>query len=572
MNTFKWIWGYLYQTRAMILLGVGVLTLQQLVQIMAQGSQKFLIDDVLIGKEYGKLSWVLLYLASTSLVSYGLNWWGNYLTRVNQLTLHRRMGSSLMAVIQRKPVAEIQNQRTAKWVQYFTSDIQQVTDFLSRDLAKGVQQVAATLFLIGIIAWASPVILILVVIFSVVYIGLGRYFGPIMRRQTREMQEKRGDLLVKIEEGIASTREVIAYNRMEWEEKNFRSAFAAFFDKVMQNGKMSNTQLLLSNSTQWIGRLGVLIIGGYEVIQGSATLGMFVVVYQYSNQLFSNFQNVFNFFMNLSGRMAYVDRVKGLFEQEQSPGGTKKLTGAVRSIRFDQVSFAYSEESRSVLNQLSLVLETGRKIAIVGTSGGGKSTIAQLLLRFFEPTQGAIRVNGKRLSEIRMDDWMSRISVVFQEPFLLPDTVRNNLLLGREHISEEQLTEACRIAQIHDFIESLDQGYDTIIGERGYTLSGGQRQRLAIARAIVGDPEILLLDEATSALDMETERLMQEELDRIREGRTTIIIAHRLSTIRNADVILVMDQGRLAEHGTHEELMASGDIYKRLVASMAEAS
>lgn len=572
MNTFKWIWGYLYQTRGMILLGVGVLALQQLVQIMAQGSQKFLIDDVLIGKQYGQLTWVLLYLASTSLVSYGLNWWGNYLTRLNQLTLHRRMGSSLMAVIQRKPVAEIQNQRTAKWVQYFTSDIQQVADFLSRDLARGVQQVAATLFLIGIIAWASPMILILVVLFSAVYIGLGRYFGPIMRRQTREMQEKRGDLLVKIEEGIASTREVIAYNRMAWEEKNFRSAFAAFFDKVMENGKMSNTQLLLSNSIQWIGRLGVLVIGGYEVIQGSATLGMFVVVYQYSNQLFSNFQNVFNFFMNLSGRMAYVDRVKGLFEQEQTPAGTKKLTGAVRSIRFDQVSFAYSEESRSVLNRLSLVLETGRKIAIVGTSGGGKSTIAQLLLRFFEPTQGAIRVNGKPLNEIRLDEWMSRISVVFQEPFLLPDTIRSNLLLGREHITEEQLIEACRIAQIHDFIESLEQGYETVIGERGYTLSGGQRQRLAIARAIVGDPEILLLDEATSALDMETERRMQEELDRIRKGRTTIIIAHRLSTIRNADHILVMDQGRLAEQGTHEELMATGDIYKRLVASIAEAS
>ena len=166
---------------------------------------------------------------------------------------------------------------------------------------------------------------------------------------------------------------------------------------------------------------------------------------------------------------------------------------------------------------------------------------------------------------------MSRISVVFQEPFLLPDTIRNNLLLGRD-LTDDELYEACRIAQIHDFIESLEEGYETVIGERGYTLSGGQRQRLAIARAIISDPDILILDEATSALDMETERVMQEELDHLRKGRTTIIIAHRLSTIRNADIIFVMDQGKLAEKGTHEELMANGVIYKQLVASMAEAS
>lgn len=572
MKTIKWIWNYIYQSRKMILISIAVLALQQWVQLMSQGSQKFFIDDILVNKHYDKLKWVLLYLTSTSLVAYGLNWIGNYLTRVNQLHLHRLMGTSLMAVIQRKPVAEMQNQRTAKWVQYFTSDIQQVSDFVSRDLAKGIQQVAGTLFLIGVIAWASPMILILVVFFSALYIGLGRYYGPIMRSQTKEMQDRRGDLLVKIEEGISSTREILAYNRLKWEETIFRRTFQIFYDKVMQNGKLTNSQLLMSNTVQWMGRLGVLVIGGYEVIQGNTTLGTFVIVYQYSNQLFQNFQNVFNFFMNMSGRLAFVDRVKELFEQEQVSEGTKNLTGGIRSIRFEQVSFAYSEEGRQVLNQLSMLMETGGKIAIVGTSGGGKSTIAQLLLRFFEPTRGSIRVNGTPLGEIRMEQWMSRISVVFQEPFLLPDTIRNNLLLGRDHLTDEDLFEACRIAQIHDFIVSLEDGYDTIIGERGYTLSGGQRQRLAIARAIVNDPEILLLDEATSALDMETERLMQEELDHLRNGRTTIIIAHRLSTIRNADVIFVMDQGKLAEKGTHDELMATGVIYKQLVASMAEAS
>lgn len=570
MVTIRWIWGFVRQARWTIAFSMLVLVIGQWAQILAQGSQKFLIDDILVGKQYEKLTWVLLYFTVTYLASYVLNWWGRYLTRMNGLLLNRLMGSKLMAVIQRMPVPALQSGRTAKWVQYFTSDIQQVTAFVSDDLPRGIQQIAGTLLLIVVIGWNSPVVLAIVSVFSAMYIGLGRYFSPIMRKQTREMQEKRGEMLTKIEEGISSTREVIAFNRMEWEEKNFRGAFAAFFSKVMENGKLSNSQLLLSNSVQWIGRMAVLLFGGYQVIQGHVTIGVFVVVYQYSNQLFNNFQTVFNFAMTMSGQLAYADRVRVLFDQDTMPDGTKALKSKVDKLSFDNVTFAYPGTERNVLNELNLTMPTGQKIAVVGASGGGKSTITQLLLRFFEPSAGAIRVNGVSLSDIRMDDWMKRIAIVFQEPFLLPDTIRNNLLLGRDDIPESKMIEACRAAQIHEFIQSMENGYDTVVGERGYTLSGGQRQRVAIARAIMGDPEILILDEATSALDMETEHRLQDQLDRLRAGKTTIIIAHRLSTVRNADRIMVMHQGRLVEQGTHQELMAGGEVYPRLVTAMSE--
>ncbi|MEF3305000.1 ABC transporter ATP-binding protein [Paenibacillus sp. GYB003] len=570
MKTARWIYGLVRQMRWALTLSMLVLVAGQWAQIAAQGSQKFLIDDVLVGKRYDQLKWVLLYLAVTYLSSYVLNWWGRYLTRMNGLALHRHMGGRLMAMIQRLPVASIQGGRTAKWVQYFTSDIQQVSSFVTDDLPRGIQQIAGTLLLIAVIGLNSPVVLAIVSAFSALYIGLGRYFGPIMRRQTREMQEKRGDMLTKIEEGISSTREVIAFNRMEWEQKSFRGAFAVFFDKVMQNGKLANSQLLLSNSVQWIGRLAVLVFGGYSVIRGDVSIGVFVIVYQYSNQLFTNYQTVFNFAMNMSGQLAYADRVKELLAQDVIAEGDKPLRSPVHSLTFEGVTFAYPGTERIVLDDLHMSLPAGKKIAIVGSSGGGKSTIAQLLLRFFEPASGCIRVNGIPLPELRQSDWMGKLSVVFQEPFLLPDTIRNNIVFGRTDVSESRMIEACKAAQIHDFIESLEDGYDTVVGERGYTLSGGQRQRIAIARAIAGEPELLILDEATSALDMETEKRLQDRLDEERAGKTTMIIAHRLSTIRNADVIFVMHQGRLVEQGTHQELMASGDVYRRLVSIMNE--
>lgn len=571
METIRWIWGYAVKARWGILLSMAVLAAGQSAQIMAQGSQKFLIDDVLVGKHYDKLGWVLMYFTFTYIASYFLNWWGRYLTRMNGLSLHKGIGGSLMAVIQRTPVSSIQSGRTAKWVQYFTSDLQNVSTFIAEELPRGFQQIAGTLLLIGIIGWNSPVVLAIVSVFSVLYIAIGRLYAPIMRKQTKEMQEKRGDLLTKIEEGISSTREVIAYNRMAWEEKLFRSSFAVFFDKVMENGKLANTQLLLSNTVQWIGRMSVLIWGGYSVIQGDVSIGLFVIIYQYSNQLFTNFQTVFDFVMNMSGKLAFVDRVKGIFDQEVVKDGTTPLQSAIRSVEFDRVTFSYPGTERIVLNELNLALPCGKKIAIVGASGGGKSTIMQLLLRFFDPTGGFIRINSVPLPDIRMADWMGKVAVVFQEPFLLPDTIRNNLLLGRDDIAEEQMIEACRAAQIHDFIESLEQGYKTVVGERGYTLSGGQRQRVAIARAVMGDPDILILDEATSALDMETEQKLQRNVDELREGKTTIIIAHRLSTIRNADLILVMQAGQLVEQGTHHELMAGGEVYRKLVSTMSDA-
>jgi ABC-type multidrug transport system fused ATPase/permease subunit len=212
-----------------------------------------------------------------------------------------------------------------------------------------------------------------------------------------------------------------------------------------------------------------------------------------------------------------------------------------------------------------------RKIAFVGGSGGGKSTIAQLLIRFYEPYKGNIRVNGFPLQDFERKSWSDKVAIVFQEPYLFPDTIRNNLLLDKKEMLEEEIIEACRIACIHNFIESLPDGYDTMLGERGITLSGGQRQRIALARSVLRKPEILILDEATSALDLHTEREVMRNLDEQRQGSLTIIIAHRLSTVANADMIVVMDKGKITEQGKHEELMDKNSVYKSLHSMQSES-
>lgn len=412
--------------------------------------------------------------------------------------------------------------------------------------------------------------LVFILFFSVLYLVLGKKFGLPIRQASKELQEARSNFLVHMEEGVSSTREVIAFHREEWELKKYNDNFAIYYDKVIKEVKLENKKLFWSDPLKWGASLIVLGYGGYMVMQGSLTIGMYVVIYQFTSQLMTAIHDVYSFAMESQSRLAMVDRVRHVVQGPQVSDGDEKLEGPITSLELDAITFKYTENTGHVLKKLSLHIPIGKKVAFVGTSGGGKSTITQLLARFYDPDEGCIRVNGRPLTKIRRKAWMSRLSVVFQDPYLFPDTIRNNVLLGLQ-ASEADLREVCTKACIDEFVQSLAKGYDTELGERGINLSGGQKQRLALARALLRNSEILILDEATSSLDLETERHVQKQIDELRQGLTTIIIAHRLSTVRNADIIYVMDQGQVAEQGTHEELMAGDTLYRKLVYSQMEA-
>jgi ABC-type bacteriocin/lantibiotic exporter with double-glycine peptidase domain len=527
--------------------------------------QKILIDDVFTKGKYELLPIVIGVFAVAGIVySLMFTMTSRSLVR-NEFAVSRSLLTRMLKRIEGIPIERFQNERTGKYVYSFTQDLYISASVIGWQIPRGMQETLNLCILMTIIGISSPILLLMIVGLCTIYVLIGYYFTPKLKAQARKVAEKRTALLIQIEEGVASTREVVAYHRLKWEEKLYHKMFSEYFEQVMAEGKLVNRQIRFSDPMKW--GIGILVLGycGMQLINDHMSIGTFVILFQFSTQLSDSFYNLFQFIMGMSSQLANVDRVQRILELEQHDEGRQSMDHPIESLTFSETSFRYSPELPEVIRGFKADLPIGRKIAFVGTSGGGKSTIAQLLVRFYDPSLGTLKLNGIAAQEYNREQWANKVSIVFQDPYMFSDTIRENLMLGRDGVTEADIEEACRIAQIHDYILALPEGYDTNIGERGIKLSGGQRQRIAIARAIVRDPEILVLDEATSALDLETERQLLAALEARREGQTTIMIAHRLSTIENADVIFVMDQGALAETGTHDELLASGRVYQQLL-------
>ncbi|WP_100408020.1 ABC transporter ATP-binding protein [Bacillus solitudinis] len=571
-NNSKWLSRYVSPVKGLVILATLLMIAESYAFLATIGLQQTLIDDVLIARDYDSLNQVLLLIIVAFIVYSFLFTFGPHMIHKSNAAITENLVHDFMRYMYQIPTSSLHKERTGSFVHYVVHDIGTVGGMIGNDVPRGLQQLGAALVLFFVVGMYSPVILIFSLVCCIAYVFLGRYFSKRLKKRAKDVQNARSNLIVHMEEGISSTREVIAYHRMDWEKRIYDRYFAGYFDAVMKEGKLINLQLISSEPIKWGVTIFILAYGGYLVLQGQMTIGTFVILYQFSNQLVSTFQNLFNLVMGFSGKLASLERVRNVMDSPTWKNGTKKIKTNVKSLQLKDVHFSYSEGTNEIISNLNLDIPIGKKVAVVGTSGGGKSTIAQLLVRFYEPTKGNIFVNEDRLSNILRKDWLNRVAIVFQEPYLYPNSVKNNILMGKEGVTELELYQICQATQIHDYILSLPNGYETIIGERGISLSGGQRQRIAIARALIRNPEILILDEATSALDLITERVIQSNIDHYRRGKTTIIIAHRLSTIQNSDYILVLDQGRLVEQGTHIELIKKGTVYQSLVQSEEETS
>lgn len=408
-------------------------------------------------------------------------------------------------------------------------------------------------------------------LFAVIFLPIvGVIIGGIVKRlrhPAKRGQERMGDLVSVLEESLSGMKIVKGYNAAGFIVDKFKRINADMSRLLIS---MARRQQLASPMSEFLGITAVaviLVFGGTLVSEGMVTGAGFIAFIAAFSQITRPLRSFIDQFANINQGVAAGERIFSLLDAEseiQDSPSARRFEGLKESIELRDVRFSY-DGSREVIGGVSLTIRKGETIALVGSSGGGKSTLSELVPRFYDVTGGQVVIDGVPINEYTQESLRGKMSIVSQETVLFNDTIEGNILMGRPTASHDEVVAACKVANAHSFIMDSPEGYQTNIGDRGTKLSGGQRQRLSIARAVLKNPEILILDEATSALDTESEKLVQEALTNLLKGRTSIVIAHRLSTIYNADRIFVIDQGRIAEQGTHQELLAKGGIYAHLI-------
>ena len=557
------VWDLVRPRRALLALGFALMVLNRVSGLVLPYSTKFLIDSVIIKRHVEMLKpLVLLVLGATvvqGITSFSLT---QLLSKAAQ-RLIAELRRRVQAHIGRLPVTFYDGTKTGTLVSRIMSDVEGVRNLLGTGLVEFAGGLLTSAIALVVLFRISALMTLLAFGFLLCFgIALNKAFSTI-RPIFRERGKINAEVTGRLAESLGGVRVIKGYHAEEREERVFASGVQRLLDNVMRT--LTATSVMSLSASLLMGIVGAVImyIGARQIMAGTLTIGGFFTFTLFLGFLVAPIMQIVAIGTQLTEALAGLERTHEVLSErpeDKDPRRRVSMPDLQGTIEFDNVSFSY-DGNRTVLHDVSFQAKPGTVTALVGSSGSGKSTTIGLVSAFYVPSVGKISVDGVDLSTVRLDSYRTRLGVVLQESFLFDGTIRENVAFSKPDATEEEIMRACRIARVDEFAENFDDKYDTVVGERGVKLSGGQRQRISIARAILAEPRILILDEATSSLDSESESLIQQGLSYLMQGRTTFVIAHRLSTIRKADQILVIEEGRIVERGTHEELYAMRGRY-----------
>ncbi len=563
--------GHVFKTivwprRNIILVGLVLIVISRLSGLVLPAATKYLMDEVVVKHDLNMLKLILIAVTVSIIIQAITSFLLTKLLSVEAQHLISVLRAKVQKQILRLPVRFFDNTKSGALVSRIMTDVEGVRNLVGTGLVQLVGGLLTSVICLFVLIRISPMmtlyVLVPILIFGLISLKAFAYIRPIFRERGVLNAEVTG----RLTETLNGIRVIKGFNAEQQEIATFERGVEKLFINVKKS--LTSTSLVTSSATFLLGLASTAImgIGTYMIIDNELTIGDFISFTLFLGFMIAPIVQMSNIGSQLTEAFAGLDRTEEIMNMDPEDNGVDRTirVGKIKGdVEFKNVGFSY-EEGKDVLHNINFTAPAGSVTALVGSSGSGKTTIAGLAATFLTPKTGTILMDGIDLSKVNLESYRSQLGVVLQDDFLFEGTIRENILFPRPDATEEQLLEAVRSAHVEEFTSRFEAGLNTVIGERGVKLSGGQRQRVAIARAILADPRILILDEATSNLDTESESYIQESLKRLMKGRTTFVIAHRLSTIRQADQILVIENGSIAERGTHDELIEKKGRYYQL--------
>lgn len=528
---------------------------------------KIVVDDVLVPRDLRPFLWIapayLGLIICSGILGFADDVTSTWVSERFLLALR----SDVFRHVQGLSLGFFERRRLGDVLSRVTGDVDAVETFLLSGVADALYYVIRLGVFLGLLFYLRWDLTLLALVIVPLFWGAARHFSRLIKKASRERRRRTGSISAIAEESLGNVALVQAYNRQGWEQHRFERESLGRFRAAMASARIRAVYGPVVEIIEVSGGLAVMGLGTWKLAQGQLTLGELLVFLALIGKMYSPVRGLSRLGTTFYTASASAERIIELLDEQPQvvdAAGARRIRRARGEVEFDGVCFRYPGTSHPALSEVSFRVAPGETLALVGASGAGKSTIAKLQLRFYDPDRGAVRLDGADLRRLRLCDVRESVAVVLQETLVFHGTVRENIAYGRPGATEADIVAAARAADAHEFVERLPEGYDTLVGQRGRTLSGGQCQRLAIARAMIRDAPVLLLDEPTTGLDAGSGRRIMDPLRRLMAGRTTVVISHNLLTVRDATHIVVLDHGRVVEHGTHDDLLRRGGTYARL--------